>query len=234
VTGVDWVALLSSGAIEIEGRMPWSSNATFLVTVTSGEERARAIYKPGAGERPLWDYPSGLYLREVAAYELSFACGLGVVPETVLREDGPAGEGSLQRFVDADFSEHYFTLVEKPEHRAVLRRIAGFDLLANSGDRKGGHLLFEPPDRVLAIDNGLCCHVEAKLRTVMWDFIGEPIPDEVLAGCRAILANFPEPLYELLDDEECEALLSRAEALLSRPVFPHPSQDHRSYPWPPV
>ena len=234
LTGEDWALLLSTGTVEIEGRMPWSSNATFLVNLRAGELVGRGIYKPGAGERPLWDYPSGLYRREVAAYELSRALGLDVVPETVLRADGPVGEGSVQRFVDADFSEHYFTMIERAELRPALRKIAAFDLLANSGDRKGGHLLLEPPGAVLAIDNGLCCHAEPKLRTVMWDFVGERLPEELLAGCRRLLEDLPEVFFELLDDDECEALLLRAERLLQRPEFPRPRGDHRAYPWPPV
>ena len=145
----------------------------------------RCVYKPGRGERPLWDYPGGLFRREVAAYELSAALGLEVVPETVLRLDGPHGEGSVQRFVDADFSEHYFTLLDEPLYHAQLRKIAAFDLLANNGDRKGGHLLKDPAGRIWGIDHGLCFHVENKLRTVMWDFAGEELPPEVLAGCEA-------------------------------------------------
>ena len=227
-----WLELLASGEVEVEGRMPWSSNATFLVQVTGEGGTARAIYKPEAGERPLWDYPSGLCAREVAAFELAVALGLEIVPETVLREDGPYGRGSLQRFIDADFEAHYFTLLEEPRHREALRCIAGFDLVANSGDRKGGHLLLAPSGQIFAIDNGLCLLVEDKLRTVMWDFAGEEVPDAVLAGCRVLAEAVPPALEALLDDLECVALMERAERLVARPIFPHPWRDHRSYPWP--
>jgi uncharacterized repeat protein (TIGR03843 family) len=233
-TASSWLALLESGALEIEGRMPWSSNATFLVRVGDSDEEHRAVYKPEAGERPLRDYPIGLYRREVAAYVLSEAMGLRVVPETIVRNEAPHGVGSLQRFIDCDYSEHYFTLIERPEHHAALRRIAGFDLVANSGDRKGGHLLLDPSGWIYGIDNGLCCHTDEKLRTVMWDFIGEQVPAEVLVGCEAILSYFPEPLGALLEPEECVALLERAEAVLEDPTFPAPILEHRAYPWPPI
>ena len=104
LSGPAWLELLSSGELEVLGRLPWSSNYSFLATVRLGEVGARAVYKPGRGERPLWDYPGGLFRREVAAYALSHALALDIVPETVMRLDGPHGEGSVQRFVDADFS----------------------------------------------------------------------------------------------------------------------------------
>ena len=133
------LVLLREGQIEIEGRMPWSSNGTYLVTLEHEGVGWRAIYKPERGERPLWDFPTGLYRREVATYELSRALEFGVVPPTVVR-DGPLGVGSVQWFVDADFSEHYFTIYEqRPELHDQLRAIAVLDLLANNTDRKGGH-----------------------------------------------------------------------------------------------
>src|SRR6185436_19651468 len=129
------MAILAVGEVEVLGRMPWSSNATFLVTVHQGDDEARAIYKPGRGERPLWDFPNGLYRREVAAFRLSADLGFGVVPPTVLRRDAPLGVGSLQWFVEADFQQHYFTLhEERPELHDQLRAIAVFDLLANNTD----------------------------------------------------------------------------------------------------
>jgi uncharacterized repeat protein (TIGR03843 family) len=227
----EWLALLRRGALELVGRMPWSSNATFLVTVR-GDRLGRAVYKPAGGERRLWDFPAGLYRREVAAYELSEALGLGVVPETVLRSDGPLGEGSLQRFVEADFEQHYFSLLEDARYHAALRRVAGFDLLANNADRKGGHLLVDRAGRVYAIDNGLCFHAQAKLRTVMWDFAGEPLPGELLAGCEALARRVPEAVARLLSPEESEALARRARALLELGTFPAPARGERPYPWP--
>ena len=153
--------------------MPWSSNATFLVNL--GDTGAQAIYKPVRGERPLWDFEPGLHRREVAAYRLSEAMGFGVVPPTVLRDDGPLGEGSLQWFVAADHREHYFTIAEqRPELHPQLRDIAVLDVVANNTDRKSGHCLLAG-DRVWAIDNGLCFAPDFKLRTVIWEFAGDAL-----------------------------------------------------------
>ncbi len=231
LTAPEWAALLRAGSIEVVGRMPWSSNATFLVTVTDGHHAGRAVYKPGAGERGLWDFPDGLFRREIAAYELDRALGLGVIPTTVRREDAPFGEGSLQRFVEADFSEHYFSLREVAQHREALRVIAGFDLLANNADRKGGHLLVDRSGRLWAIDNGLSFHVDAKLRTVMWDFAGEELPASIVAGARLLTRSVPEDLVVLLSEEEVAALVSRARAVADEPRFPGPTAETR-LPWP--
>ena len=136
-----WRTLLSLGEMEVIGRMPNSSNATLLVRVTHDDAETRAIYKPGKGERPLWDFPPGLYRREVAAYELSRALGWDQVPCTVLR-DGPHDEGSVQLFVDFDPQQHYFSIHEEREDlHGELRRMAVFDIIANNTDRKGGYVL---------------------------------------------------------------------------------------------
>ncbi len=227
-----WLEVLASGEIEIEGRLPWSSNFSFLATVACGDIRVRAVYKPGRGERELWDFGRDLYRHEVAAYELSAALGLGLVPETVLRVDAPYDEGSLQRFVDADFEQHYFTLVDDPGHGARLRELAGFDLLLNNADRKGGHVLVDFEGSIWGIDNGLCFHSEPKLRTVMWDFAGEPVPETVLEAAAALCDSVPAPVRCLIEAAEVEALERRARALLRRPRFPAPRDDHRAYPWP--
>jgi uncharacterized repeat protein (TIGR03843 family) len=226
--------LLAEGEVEVEGRLPRSSNLTFLVRVTAGEDSTLAVYKPGRGERSLWDFPGRLFLREVVAYQLSEALGLGVVPETVHRFDGPFGEGSLQRFVDADFSEHYFTLLEDERRHDGLRTIAAFDLLLNNADRKGGHCLLGRDDRIWAIDHGLCFHALPKLRTVMWDFAGEDLPAAVVAASEQ-LTGAPcarEVTGGLLEDEEVDALVRRARAVAGGIVFPTPSDDYRHYPWP--
>lgn len=229
----EWLALLNTGEIEVEGRLPWSSNYSFLATVRSGGAEVRAVYKPGKGERPLWDFGSCLYRREVAAYELSAALGLGLVPETVLRMDGPLEDGSLQRFVDADFEQHYFSLLEQPEHHDRLREVAGFDLLLNNADRKSGHVLIDRDGSIWAIDNGLSFHADPKLRTVIWEFAGEPVPEPVLEACRRLVEGGPPAsLSRLLSHDELEALQYRALQVLDRPRFPAPREDHRSYPWP--
>lgn len=227
------LTVLEQGAVEIEGRLPWSSNATFLVTVTHRDVSMPAVYKPYRGERPLWDFPDGLYRREAAAYLLSEALGWRLVPETIARGDGPLGMGSLQRFVDADFEQHYFTLLDDPTHHDALQRMAVFDLLANNADRKGGHCLVGSDGHVWGIDHGLCFHPDPKLRTVIWDFAGEPMPPADVAAVRGLLASpLPPGLRDLLSDDEQAALLRRADAVVHAPCFPDPGSDHRAYPWP--
>jgi uncharacterized repeat protein (TIGR03843 family) len=228
------LTVLAEGQVEIQGRLPWSSNATFLAQVCHGDTTLPAVYKPRRGERPLWDFPEGLFLREVAAYRLSEELGWGIVPETVARADAPLGPGSLQRFVPADFSEHYFTLFEHPEHHPALQAIAAFDLLANNADRKSGHCLLGDNGRIWGIDNGLCFHVEPNLRTVIWEFSGRPLPTplridiERVAG--AVSRN--EGLSELLSPDELTALARRANTVVERGTFPDPGDARRSYPWP--
>ncbi|HMC42118.1 MAG TPA: SCO1664 family protein [Acidimicrobiales bacterium] len=228
----DVLTALSCGDIDLEGRLPWSSNATFLVTVTLGGHAQRAVYKPYRGERPLWDFPDGLYHREAAAYQLSVALGWELVPETVLRSDGPLGVGSLQRFVPANFDEHYFTLLEDERHHGALRRIAAFDLVANNADRKSGHCLLGEDGHIWAIDNALCFHSQPKLRTVIWDFGGEPIPDHLMADLGRLAKHVPRDLRPFLTDEECEAVGRRAAAAVRNKHFPSPGPERRAYPWP--
>jgi uncharacterized repeat protein (TIGR03843 family) len=246
------LATLSDGEIELRGRLPWSSNATFLVAVRppprgpggrqakggrpddggGDREPVLAIYKPARGERPLWDFPRGLWKREVAAYELSAFLGWGIVPPTTARADGPLGPGSLQYCVDALFDEHYFTLLETPEHRDDLRRMAAFDVVANNADRKSGHCLIDREGRIWGIDHGLCFHAEPKLRTVIWDFAGEPVDDDLLADLGPMAAgSVPRTVTRLLSTEEIRALTARAAALRATARLPGPSTDF-PYPWP--
>ncbi len=225
---------MCNGEVEVEGRMPWSSNATFLAQVCHGDTTLPAVYKPRRGERPLWDFPQGLFLREVAAYRLSEELGWGIVPETVARADAPLGPGSLQRFVPADFSEHYFTLFEHPEHHEALQTIAAFDLLANNADRKSGHCLLGDEGRIWGIDNGLCFHVEPNLRTVIWEFSGRPLPARLRNDIERVAGAVAdsERLSELLDPDELVALARRAARVAERGTFPDPGDARRSYPWP--
>ena len=223
--------VLQLGEVEVLGRMPWSSNATYLCDVHCGDDVARAIYKPRRGERPLWDFPSGLDHREVAAYELSVALGWDLVPFTVLR-DGPLGPGSVQAFVEADFEQHYFTLYEDDAHHPALRTLCAFDLIGNNTDRKSGHVLLGVDGRIRGIDHGLMFHHEFKLRTVIWEFGGEAIPDEVLAEADSLAAGpLPDPLAKLLDPFERDALRTRARAFADAGVFPI-DETGRRYPWP--
>jgi uncharacterized repeat protein (TIGR03843 family) len=212
--------------------LPWSSNFSFLVSVRCRGNYVRAVYKPGRGERHLWDFGVDLFRREVAAYELSAALGLALVPETVLRVDAPLGEGSLQRFVDADFEQHYFTLLSDPARDARLRELAGLDLLLNNADRKSGHVLVDADGSIWGIDNGLCFHAEPKLRTVMWDFAGDPLPAVVVEAAARVADEVPGTVCSLLSEAEARALSDRARALARRPRFPEPGEDHRAYPWP--
>ncbi len=211
--------------------MPWSSNGTYLVHLCMDDEEGAAIYKPHRGERPLWDYPSGLYRREVAVHAVSEALGWGLVPDTVLRDDGPFGPGSLQRFVPAHFEEHYFTMLERPELHDTLKAICLFDLLVNNGDRKSGHCLLGEDGRIWAIDHGLCLHEAPKLRTVIWDFAGEPMPPERLDDIVRLAQAPPPDLVALLEPAEIDAVRARAAAVLRRPVFPAVTSG-RAYPWP--
>jgi uncharacterized repeat protein (TIGR03843 family) len=228
--------LLRDGEMDVLGRMPWSSNATFLVNLTSNGDEMLAIYKPQRGERPLWDFPRGtLCRREVAAYELSDILTWDIVPETVLR-DGPAGMGSVQRYVEHDPEDHYFTLLET--HGDEFRRMAVFDILINNTDRKGGHCLRAADGRVFGIDHGVSFHAQWKLRTVIWDFGGERIPSSIAADLDAMLTTHTGELRArlepLLDRFELDALRARAEHLLQVGRLPHPDADYHCYPWPMV
>ena len=232
-SSTDVRAVLARGEITLKGRLPRSSNATFLAEVALGEARALAVYKPERGERPLWDFPPGLFKRELAAYHLSEALGWRLVPLTI-RRDGPYGDGSLQAFVHADFSQHYFTLYEDSAHHARLRRLCAFDLVANNADRKSGHCLLGPDRVVYAIDNGLCFNAAPKLRTVIWEFAEEPLPADVVAALtKLVRGGVPKPLAALLEPDERTALLARATALLAAGRFPDGGAAH-GYPWPVV
>jgi hypothetical protein len=227
----DQLDLLAIGEIDIEGRMPWSSNATFLVNVTAGDRVAQAIYKPLRGERPLWDFEPGLHRRELAAFRLSHEMGLDLVPPTVIR-DGPLGEGSVQWFVAADHQQHYFTIHEsRPDLYDDLRAVAVFDVIANNTDRKSGHVLIDIEDHIWGIDHGLCFAADFKLRTVVWEFGGEPVPEALTAAVARIAEGVPLSVAALLDDAEVEAIQERAQWLVEQPVLPI---DHsgRRYPWP--
>lgn len=224
--------ILTEGEIEILGQMPWSSNATLLCDVRHGEHFVQAIYKPHRGERPLWDFPDGLFRREAACYELAKAIGWDLVPPTVV-VDGPAGPGSVQLFIPCDFNQHYLTLNEDDAYRPVFEQLTAFDMVANSTDRKAGHVLLDRQDHIWAIDNGLSFHVEFKLRTVLWDYAGEPIPDAIIEDLQTLVAGdaLATSLGHLIDEDEVEAAERRARSLINEGRFP---VDHtgRRWPWP--
>lgn len=224
---------LRTGEIEVLGRMPYSSNATFLVRVTDGDFSTQAIYKPLRGERPLWDFPAGLFKREIAAFIVSEALDIHVVPPTA-QCDGPLGPGSLQLFIEARFEEHYFTLFENNEHlHDQFRNIAVFDIVVNNTDRKSGHCLIDAEDRIWAIDNGLCFSEQFKLRTVVWEFGGEEIPSTLGHSLAAFADNPPDDLTHYLSDAEIEAMVERSRLLMTGNRLPVDPSGSR-YPWPMV
>ena len=233
--------LLRSGPLEPLGIITDASNATYLCRLGGAADAVFAVYKPEAGERPLWDFPPGLHRREAAAFEVSAALGWGVVPPTVER-DGPAGPGSLQLFVPHEPSEHYFSLVEDEAHHEGLARLALFDLLVNNADRKGGHVLLGTRDlRIYGIDNGLCFHVQPKLRTVVWDLGAWPVPaswTEDLRSFARVLDDGTAPVARALDallaPVEVTILRRRATRLQVLDALPDVPDERRSYPWPPL
>lgn len=228
----DELTVLTTGDIELVGRVVDSSNATYVVYVTLDGEQLPAVYKPEAGERPLWDFDPGLYKRERAAYVLSEHLGWNLVPPTVVREDAPAGVGSLQRFVEGDASEHYFTLYDtRPELHDALRRMAVFDCIANNTDRKSGHVLLGEDGQVYGIDHGLCFAADFKLRTVIWDFAGEEISAADLETIGPLASSVPGELAVLLSRDEVAALQSRVQRLLTTRVLPV-DRTGRRIPWP--
>jgi hypothetical protein len=230
-------AAFSKGTIELKGQFTLGSNYTFLVTVTHEEKEIQAVYKPQKGEQPLWDFPENtLSGREVAAYHVSQALGWQLVPYTIFREDGPYGAGSLQQFIEYNPNYHYFNL--KPADKEKLRPVALFDHLTNNADRKGSHIFFEKSTRHLyAIDHGLCFNVVDKLRTVIWDFAGEPITPEHLSALQKMItptASLVDELLVYLNMDELTMLTLRAEALVKAGVFPQAPADRRAFPYPPL
>lgn len=229
--------LLATAPLEIEGRLPWSSNLTFLVAVDVGrDEPVRGVYKPAQGEQQLWDFPDGLYRREVAACVLSDLLGWAIVPPTIERYDAPFEVGSIQLFIETDYEVHYFTLFDDDDtYGHELRRIATFDLLANNADRKSGHVLRGSDGHLWGIDHGLCFHDEEKLRTVMWDYATEPIPEEFLRDVRRLEASpelVDDALGALLTYGELAALHGRIAVVAHHGHFPEPRGNRPPYPWP--
>jgi uncharacterized repeat protein (TIGR03843 family) len=228
--------LLRDGEMEVLGRMPWSSNGTYLVSLHGDTDELLAIYKPRAHERPLWDFHAGtLCQREVAACVVSDALGWEIVPDTVLR-DGDAGVGSVQRFIPHDPEQHYFTLRDdRPE---VFRRFALFDIVVNNTDRKGGHCLLDEHGHVWGIDHGVTFHQHFKLRTVIWDHEGTPIAAGELDALRKLNRTLDERngavLCDLLRPEEIAAVHARIDDLLEMGHFPTHDGEYYNYPWPMV
>ena len=226
--------ILRAGDLEVLGRMPWSSNQTFLARV-EGEVPALCVYKPRQGERPLWDFPTGsLCDRELATFLVSEALGWAIVPPTLVR-DGPFGEGMVQLFIDHDPDEHYLTLQDSHEDR--FRQFAALDFVVNNADRKAGHCLLASDGHVWGIDHGLTFHTSPKLRTVIWDFAGDRLDREIRSGLERLATRLDGDLgavlNELLSTMEAEATARRLEALLRGGTFPQPRGDY-PFPWPMV
>jgi uncharacterized repeat protein (TIGR03843 family) len=233
--------ILETGEMNIRGEFVWGSNYTFLGQVEYPEGILPVVYKPSRGEQPLWDFPpASLAKREVAAYLVSEGLGWNLVPPTVYRDDAPFGPGSVQLFIEHDPEYHYFSF--SPEDRQRLRPVAIFDYLINNADRKGGHVLLGPDGSLWLIDHGVCFHVQEKLRTVIWDFSGEVIPEALCEDVSRFHHRLTSPdwqseslmehLRKFLSNKEIGALARRADRLVSTGLFPTPDPHRRHYPWP--
>jgi uncharacterized repeat protein (TIGR03843 family) len=227
IAQMDPIQILATGEIALEGEFLWGSNYTVLVTVDCGDEQVKAVYKPTRGVRPLWDFESpSLARREVLAYLVSEALGWELVPPTVFRQQGPIGPGSLQLYVEHDPEYHFFNFSEADRER--LRPAAAFDVLINNADRKGGHFILDEDRHIWLIDHGICFHEEPKLRTVLWDFAGKPLPEDLAAD----LAQFEAALAEespaslaprpLLADRESAGLYRGGGGRLTPGSLPQP------------
>ncbi len=226
--------LLQRGQIDIEGRLIDASNATLYCSVVADGVSIAAVYKPVAGERPLWDFPDGtLANREVAAYQVSRHTGWNLIPPTVFR-DGPAGPGMVQAWVETDEAVDPLELI-RSQH-PDLRRIAVLDAVINNADRKGGHLLPTPEGAVVGIDHGVTFATEDKLRTVLWGWRSQPLTDEaveVLTGLvTAVDGALGQTLAGLLSRAEVAATLHRLDRLLTERLHPEPSPEWPAVPWP--
>jgi len=230
--------ILEKGEVKLRGQFLASSNATFFVMCQLGAESLEAVYKPEAGQAELYDFePATLPHREVAAWLVCRAAGWDFVPPTVHRKEGlPFDAGSLQLFIEHDPQMHYLALDE--EKRAPFRQVALFDLVANNADRKSGHLILGKDGHWWAIDQALCFNVEPKLRTVIWDFIGESFNAQELSNLRRLEkalqpnAELSRSLGGLLRDGEIDAMRLRLQLLLEQSAFPEPDPGHRPVPWP--
>jgi hypothetical protein len=229
--------ILTHGTIEIKGQFVLGSNYSFLAAIDHKGRKLKAVYKPQKGEMPLYDFPAdSLAKREVAAYLLSEALGWEFVPPTVIRRRAPFGAGSLQEFIPHNPEDTYFSFDEPTRER--LRQVAFFDLVINNADRKGSHILLDRKSNFKLIDHGLCFHTDPKLRTVIWDFSGQAIPEPLIADIHTLLTQLAEPspllseMSKLLQPEEIEALVSRLRDLIETPVFPLPDPERRPFPWP--
>jgi uncharacterized repeat protein (TIGR03843 family) len=232
------IELLTHGELEIAGRLAEASNATLYCTVTYQGRDAACVYKPVAGERPLWDFPHGtLAGRELAAYLVSRASGWDIVPPTIYR-DGPFGPGMCQLWIDSDPSVDLIALARSGSHRG-LRAMAVFDAVINNADRKIGHLLPAPDGHLYGCDHGVCFAEEYKLRTVLWQWRGSTLPKDAVAALERLSTQLEagglnDAMLEWLTADEVLATRMRVQMLLRHKVHPYPSEDWPAVPWPPI
>lgn len=257
------LSLLREGELTVHGRLADASNAALYCSVSADGRSAQAVYKPVAGERPLWDFPDGtLAGREVAAYELAAATGWALVPPTVLR-DGPHGPGMVQLWVEpdpgadpllalqdpagpeagwlpivrADVGDGRTALLVHPDDRR-LRRLAVLDAVLNNADRKGGHLIAAADGRIYGIDHGVTFNTEGKLRTLLWGWAGEPLPDEAVEVLADLAGQLDGALGERLAPHLTAAELAAARARIAElrrtGRHPLPSEEWPAIPWPPI
>jgi uncharacterized repeat protein (TIGR03843 family) len=229
--------LLTRGTLEVEGRLVEASNATLYCSVSYQGTQAACVYKPVAGERPLWDFPPGtLAGREVAAYAVSRAAGWGIVPPTVMR-DGPFGPGMCQLWIDADAATDLIALARSCDH-PQLRDMAVFDAVVNNADRKIGHLLPLPGGRLYGCDHGVCFGEEYKLRTVLWQWRGRRLPGRAMRALARLqekmAGDLAGELAALLSPAEVRATGDRIDLLVQHRVHPYPPENWPAVPWPPV
>jgi hypothetical protein len=226
--------LMSKGELSVTGRLVDASNATLYGTIVDGEDEVRVIYKPIAGERPLWDFPDGnLAQREYAAFLVSELGGWNLVPLTILR-DGPFGNGMVQQWIDIDESIDLALFYR--EDNSALRAMALFDAVVNNTDRKIGHLLPSADGKLYGCDHGVTFHEEDKLRTVLWQWASINLSSqeiEQLQKLRTSLVKEELPLTSLISANEFQALLGRVDRLLAEKSFPEPSDEWPAVPWPP-
>jgi hypothetical protein len=238
ITEDEAIELLTSGELTVVGRLAEASNATLYCTVSDGQREAACVYKPVAGERPLWDFPDGtLAGRELSAYLVSKASGWDIVPPTVHR-DGPFGPGMCQLWIDADPALDLVALARSSSN-AGLRAMAVFDAVINNADRKIGHLLPTPHGHLYGCDHGVCFAEEYKLRTVLWQWRGDPLTDADVQALTKLQEHIStgQLLTELgpwLTPDEVAATASRVELLLEHRVHPYPPEDWPAVPWPPI
>jgi uncharacterized repeat protein (TIGR03843 family) len=226
--------MLEEGELEVTGRLVDASNATLLARCHYDKKEFDVIYKPVAGERPLWDFPHGnLAQREVAAFHISEIGKFSVVPPTVLR-DGPFGLGMVQRWIDTDpeidLAQFY------REDNPALRNIALFDAIINNTDRKIGHLLPVSREVVYGCDHGVTFHEDDKLRTVLWQWADQPFNESELLRIHDLqrALSFDGSLFQsLITENEFNSLIRRIDLLLEKATFPLPSTEWPPIPWPP-